>query len=45
MDNTVPFCIEELLDDNEEDDNIMMEEFFTRKNKSYISPKWMNEWI
>jgi len=30
----VPFSIEELLDDNEEDDNLMMEEFIKRKAKS-----------
>lgn len=33
-DSSIPFSIEELLDDNEEDDSIMIEEFINRKSKT-----------
>lgn len=38
--SSVPFSVEELLDDNEEDDNLMMEEFIKRKHKvGFVSAK------
>lgn len=39
--SSVPFSVDELLDDNEEDDNLMMEEFIKRKHKAgFVSAKW-----
>jgi len=38
--SSVPFSVDELLDDNEEDDNLMMEEFIKRKHKAgFVSAK------